>query len=423
MKCCLFVLLFAAVVCGSVWADEAEKEAEKPKTDAPSLLERLKLDIGFVGITRYDYYSSSNEVGVLQDGALTRSELADTLWQKAAYVYADGRVGDVHASVLLNGMNEGGNPTCWFFVEFPPFAKMKKYINLKVGQFIKPFGRQARYFPYELQFGRYSQVFTHLFDGEAGFYDIGASLFGSYTLNLMKSCDVKMDYEVGIFNGEKMNTSDANDQKAVCARVALSFPKLQEKLGLDGLSVGFSFFDGGPRTMGDATFTEFDERQYIGADLCITLMKKRLSILAEYVKAVEDLFYIDSVSGVPTIEENRRTEGWYLEVGYFVWVNEKIDTSKLPVPQMRNRCFGLQIAALYDCLSLPTNLKMFSFTGAYHRNKNIYGLAVNYDIKWNIRFQVIYTRLDFGRYYSGLYEGVDDFAKNRITVQLSFIAF
>jgi len=411
-------------------AEPPKQEEAQPKPETPieekegTLFGILKLNIAWCGIAKFDYYSSDNTVSILQDGAVVYDKVSvhDTFSMRAAYLYATGSVGDLKGSLLLNFVNKDSNPVCWWYIEFPPFSELKEYLKVRAGQFIKPFGRQPQTFPYELTFARYGQILGRLFDNGAGFYDAGVSFLGSKTFELAK-IDFNFKYELGIFNGEKMNTSDTTDQKAICGRVEFASKKITSWVKADMLSFGFSYFNGGPRFMNDAYNTKFTERTYFGADLEFRCMQKRLSILFEYASGTDDLSYIDSVTHIPMVELNRPTDGWFVELGYFVYVNKKLASENAPLPELRKRPFGLQIAALLDVLNLASNPKMYVATGEYQRPMNIYGLAINYDIRWNLKLQVVFTRLDYGRYYSGLYSGVDDFSKNRITVQLGFIAF
>ncbi|MCX7704107.1 MAG: hypothetical protein N2234_08450 [Planctomycetota bacterium] len=406
--------------------EEKKEEPKEEKKEEPLSFEFLRLNIAWCGIARFDYYSSDNIVDILQDGAviLAPDPVHDTFWMKAAYLYAQGKVGDIAGSLLLNFANKGTEPLCWLYVEFPLLEKFKECFKLRVGQFIKPFGRQTRTFPYELPFGRYGQIYEWLFDDEVGFYDTGFSAYGSKTLNFLK-LDLKLDYELGFFNGERMNERDTGDQKATCGRIELSSKKLAALLPFkcNLFSFGFSYFNGGRREINDAYDTKFLKRRYYGFDVELRCLGNRLGLLFEYVSASDDLFYVDSMLGIPIIELNRVTDGWFVELGYFVWVNKRLDSENAPIAELRKRLFGLQIAFLLDVLNMPPNWKMEVATGESSRPMNIYGLAVSYDIRWNIKLQVILARLDYGRYYSGLYAGVDDFSENRLTVQLGFIAF
>jgi len=216
-------------------ADEVEQEEYMPGTDAPEpagfITELLNNSLGGVmekqpegkprlGRTLKDYASAPKFGGYFigtykysdQDGA----KGGEGFNQRFIRVYLDG--------TILNDFNyriqmqvNGSSPHMKdFFVEWAHWKELK----VKVGQFKRPFAFENPYNPWDVGLGDYSQLVRKLagigdYNGEAsatGGRDQGVQLQGDL-FPVGKDKHRFIHYQVGVFNGQGINTGDKNGRK------------------------------------------------------------------------------------------------------------------------------------------------------------------------------------------------------------------
>lgn len=114
------------------------------------------------------------------------------------------------------------------------------FLNLRVGQFKVPFGQENLESSPKLDTIERAQISERLVAGRdlpsASGRDIGLQLSGEYAPQGTKI----FDYVVGIFNGQGINTSDADEKKDLVARIVFSPPVELFK----GLSLGVAYYNG-----------------------------------------------------------------------------------------------------------------------------------------------------------------------------------
>ncbi len=194
-----------------------------------------------------------------------------------------------------------GNPLEDLWVRlFPP--KNEKAFSFKFGQMRIPFGAQAQAYPEDLPALEYSQAIKYAFATTQGdpaasdldyLYDVGGQICGEFEL----FSGLRLQYNAGIFNGEKRNTADTNEYLAVIGRIGLNFS--------DSFMLGASVYDGDVKLdVGGPRLVRF-ARLRNGADLRIKA--EQFELLAEYIWAYDNM----SVGKKSDI-----AEGWFVEVGF-----------------------------------------------------------------------------------------------------------
>lgn len=121
------------------------------------------------------------------------------------------------------------------YLEYP-----LSFLNLRVGQFKVPFGLENLESSPKLDTIERAQISERLVAGRdlpsASGRDIGLQLSGEFAPKGTKIAD----YAVGVFNGQGINTSDADEKKDLVGRVVFSPPVEL----LKGLSLGVAYYTG-----------------------------------------------------------------------------------------------------------------------------------------------------------------------------------
>ena len=245
-------------------------------------------------------------------------------------------------------------------------------IDLAFGQLRVPFGYQQRLAPYAVKLG-YVQTVLDLFDGGLGFWDLGVALRGRFALR-----SAAFEFEAALLNGEHAGAArDSTSHKAVALQLRY--------IPLTGFEFGLSAYDGDRRDMGG----EFYQHDRFGAHA--SMKWRGFTFVGEYIHGSDNSHS----------DKTRSTDGVYLEAGFYVWRLKKYWS------ESRARFFGVQILARWELLCPPKNYQMALYTGHTHRNKITYTLGVAVDFSYWCRAVVYWSRLDWGRYWSGRYFGVD----------------
>ena len=201
------VFLMATLLAMTLFSASAQ-EKEKRCIQLPSWLDNLKLS-GY-GMTQYQYIG--------QEGAKS-----NTFNIRMARIALEGRIaGDFYwkAQIHLNGntSNLGSSPR---MVDL--FAEWQKYemFKVKIGQFKNPFTFEN---PIVQGFMSYSQNVSKLagFSDRAGEHasngrDIGLQLQGDFLKNT--NGRNLLHYQIGVFNGQGINTKDVDNQKNIIGGV------------------------------------------------------------------------------------------------------------------------------------------------------------------------------------------------------------
>lgn len=168
-------------------------------------------------------------------------------------------------------------------ITFSPYAK------LTFGQFKVPFSLENLTSSSALDTINRSQTVENLCPGQdigAQGRDIGVTLSGKFS---------RIEFNIGVFNGEGSNRADTNEKKDLVARLRF-YP-------FDFLALGLSHYQGKSTLFGGDSVVDRDRT---GVD--IFLVHEQLSVKGEYIAARD--YQTDKC-------------GWYIQGGYFL-VPDKI---------------------------------------------------------------------------------------------------
>lgn len=219
--------------------------AQKKQTiELPSWLSDVKLS-GY-GMTQYQYSGQKNAE-------------SNSFNIRMARISLEGRIaGDFYwkTQVQLNGntSNLGSSPR---MVDL--FAEWQKYeyFKVKIGQFKNPFTFENPIHPIDQGFMGYSQNVSKLagFSDRAGEHasngrDIGLQLQGDF----LKNANGRnlLHYQVGVFNGQGINTKDVDNQKNVIGGVWL-MPVSGMRIGAFGWTGSYARKGNWTETIADPT--------------------------------------------------------------------------------------------------------------------------------------------------------------------------
>ena len=190
----------------------------------------------------------------------------------------DGKIGDFDWRAQIQGTsNTGpGNPTVMLVDLYTEWAKYKEF-RVRAGQFKRAFTFENPTHPITQGWYSYAMVINNL----SGFGDrTGEKASGGRDIGLQIQGDLfpnsngrrLLHYQVGVYNGEGINTKDKDNKKDIIGGLWV--------MPFDGVRIGAFGWTG---TRGDMTWTETDEngnaQDYIGS-----IRKNRYAISAEYDK-------------------------------------------------------------------------------------------------------------------------------------------
>ena len=219
--------------------------AQKKQTiELPSWLSNVKLS-GY-GMTQYQYSgqknAESNSFNIRMGRIALEGRIADDFYWKT--------------QIQFNGntSNLGSSPR---MVDL--FAEWQKYdyFKVKIGQFKNPFTFENPMHPIDQGFMGYSQNVSKLagFSDRAGEHasngrDIGLQLQGDF----LKNANGRnlLHYQIGVFNGEGINTKDVDNQKNVIGGVWL-MPVSGMRIGAFGWTGSYARKGNWTETVADPT--------------------------------------------------------------------------------------------------------------------------------------------------------------------------
>ncbi|RKY14724.1 MAG: hypothetical protein DRP82_03380 [Planctomycetota bacterium] len=422
------------IVAGVSYGGDLPSGLPSDNTGSVEPVRELSLRLHWLGVARYTAASGDWEPALCPNGDVLTDEqwsyapenvLNSNLTMQAAYLLANSSFGRFHIRALLDFMKYDTGPVDDLFIEFSPFRKpkQKRFLSLRVGQFLLPFTHRQTRFPYELLRPAYSQVVRYIFLNGRALREPAIMAFGHLSL-----LGMRLDYKGFMSNGETQNSlRDSNDEKAFGLRCDITLPKKWlSKLKISNLRAGFGFMDAGAMELGTLypIQTEFIERQRWCADITVRgrIFGKTYNLYAGYIAGSEDLKWFDTQKSVWILERNRGLEGAVAEFAIWLRQDRKINPARVPVEDLRWRPYGLALVLWWDTFSL-TNYRLHQETGSYRRPKINLAAGVVWDIKWFVKLQAFIEYYDFGLYYGGKYIGLDDYGKWRLTLQLGFVTF
>ena len=253
--------------------------AQKKQTiELPSWLSNVKLS-GY-GMTQYQYSGQKNAE-------------SNSFNIRMARISLEGRIaGDFYwkTQIHLNGntSNLGSSPR---MVDL--FAEWQKYeyFKVKIGQFKNPFTFENPMHPIDQGFMGYSQNVSKLagFSDRAGEHasngrDIGLQLQGDF----LKNANGRnlLHYQVGVFNGQGINTKDVDNQKNVIGGVWL-MPVSGMRIGAFGWTGSYARKGNWTETVADPTSsaTPGATKEITHTNEVRSLNQNRYAFSFEYKKA------------------------------------------------------------------------------------------------------------------------------------------
>ncbi len=320
----------------------------------------------------------------------------DTFNMPGAYIRGEGEWKNYKVSFMTNAAVT--NTLTWAYIDMAPWIEHKDKLKLRLGVFAVPFGLQIQTFPFDLTSVEYSMIVQDVTD-VIGIYDTGAMVHGRFKVQ-----DGGINYALAILNGEFATTADTNDAKNLAGRIGFEFTPFFE--------VGASFYKG-KFTDNIWNFDTYSER--FGVDLKWTPGEFR--VRGEYIGASEDPE--SHYSGSPPVFDRgvmERAEGWWLDVGMFLWVNEKISK------KYDKR--GFEIYGHFQGFAPPRNDAMEAATGHAYRTQFVYGIGINVHLSKDVKLQALWQHLDLGAYNLGKYSGYNPKKRDDVIfVQLAVAVF
>ena len=219
--------------------------AQKKQTiELPSWLSNVKLS-GY-GMTQYQYSgqknAESNSFNIRMGRIALEGRIADDFYWKTQIQF-NGNTSNLGASPRMVDL----------------FAEWQKYdyFKVKIGQFKNPFTFENPMHPIDQGFMGYSQNVSKLagFSDRAGEHasngrDIGLQLQGDF----LKNANGRnlLHYQIGVFNGQGINTKDVDNQKNVIGGVWL-MPISGKRIGAFGWTGSYARKGNWTETVADPT--------------------------------------------------------------------------------------------------------------------------------------------------------------------------
>ena len=287
----------------------------------------------------------------------------------------DGKIGDFDWRAQIQGTSNAGpgNPTVMLVDLYTEWAKYKEF-RVRAGQFKRAFTFENPTHPITQGWYSYAMVINNLSGfgdrtGEkgSGGRDIGLQIQGDLFPNT--NGRRLLHYQVGVYNGEGINTKDKDNKKDIIGGLWV--------MPFDGVRIGAFGWTG---TRGDMTWTETDEngnaQDYIGS-----IRKNRYAISAEYDKD-EWTFraeYLHSQGwGVSRADQGKdkravdfsrgdKADGWYV--------------------------FGI-VPVIKSKLHAKARYNMYRPEKLWSTSKTMYEVGLNYYFTKNIQLNFEYARVN-----------------------------
>ena len=287
----------------------------------------------------------------------------------------DGKIGDFDWRAQIQGTSNAGpgNPTVMLVDLYTEWAKYKEF-RVRAGQFKRAFTFENPTHPITQGWYSYAMVINNL----SGFGDrTGEKASGGRDIGLQIQGDLfpnsngrrLLHYQVGVYNGEGINTKDKDNKKDIIGGLWV--------MPFDGVRIGAFGWTG---TRGDMTWTETDEngnaQDYIGS-----IRKNRYAISAEYDKD-EWTFraeYLHSQGwGVSRADQGKdkravdfsrgdKADGWYV--------------------------FGI-VPVIKSKLHAKARYNMYRPEKLWSTSKTMYEVGLNYYFNKNIQLNFEYARVN-----------------------------
>lgn len=224
----LIVAAMALSLSVGVTAQDVDQKKKTISIEVPQWVKNIKFSgYGMLQYQAQDPYKAE----VDEDGQVTAVKNASNSFNiRLLRLMLDGKIGDVAWRAQLQGSGSSA-----YLVDL--YAEWQKYreLRVKVGQFKRAFTFESPTNPIDQGFYSYALVVNNLVgygdrtgEKSSGGRDIGIQLQGDLLPN--KSGRSLLHYQVGVYNGEGINTKDADNRKDIIGGLWL--------MPVDGLRVG-----------------------------------------------------------------------------------------------------------------------------------------------------------------------------------------
>ena len=224
----IVLLLTASLFVLGIKAQENKQEKKTVSVELPQWVKDIKLS-GY-GMLQYQaqdpYRTTTDEEGNI----ITEKNASNSFNIRLLRLMLDGKIGDVAWRAQFQGSGSSA-----FLVDL--YAEWQKYreIRVKAGQFKRAFTFESPTNPIDQGFYSYALVINNLVgygdrtgEKSAGGRDIGVQLQGDLLKN--KAGRYLLHYQVGVYNGEGINTKDADNRKDIIGGLWL--------MPVEGLRIG-----------------------------------------------------------------------------------------------------------------------------------------------------------------------------------------
>ena len=230
----LWMIAAILVICGSLAAHAGEHEEAEQKTviEVPQWIRNIRLS-GY-GMVQYQT--------TYEDKYEEDDDESSTFNLRFMRMILDGKIGDFdwRTQIQATNVRGAGEPTVQLLDLYAEWTRHKA-LRVRAGQFQRPFSFESTIHPISQGFFDLADVIKQLtgFGDRAGERssagrDIGVQVQGDILPN--SKGRALLHYQVGVFNGEGINSKDRNNKKDLAASVWV--------MPIEGLRIGVSGWTG-----------------------------------------------------------------------------------------------------------------------------------------------------------------------------------
>ncbi len=330
-------------------SDAQETTQEKATIEVPAWVKNIK----FSGYGMLQYQGQDPE-----------GNHSNSFNLRLARFILDGKIGDFDWRAQIQGTNVKGpgEPTVQLVDLYAEWRKFPEF-KVRVGQFKRAFTYENPTHPITQGWYSYANVINAL----SGFGDrTGEKSSGGRDIGIQVSGDVLpnangrklLHYQVGVYNGEGINSKDKDNKKDIIGGLWV--------MPIKGLRVGAFGWTG---TRGEMATTFTDESGAKQSMTIVSVRKNRYALSAEYDKD-EYTFrteYLHSQGWGANLDLGDKADGWYV-FGI--------------VPVVKSK---LHAKARYQC---------YRDNKEWNRAKTMYEVGMNYFFTKNLQLNFEYARVN-----------------------------
>lgn len=209
----LFTALMALTLSTTIMAQDGDNKKKTVTIEVPQWVKNIKFS-GY-GMLQYQAQDPYTMVTDDEGNPVAKKNDTNSFSVRLLRLMLDGKIGDVAWRAQLQGSGSSA-----YLVDL--YAEWQKYreVRVKVGQFKRAFTFESPTNPIDQGFYSYALVVNNLVgygdrtgEKSSGGRDIGIQLQGDLLPN--HAGRSLLHYQVGIYNGEGINTKDADNRKDI----------------------------------------------------------------------------------------------------------------------------------------------------------------------------------------------------------------